>query len=190
VYIYKYNILSNSQKVIDINYVMGKELNANIGEVIESTKIEQSFLSPKNNLYGFNFFLSTFNRINKGNTIINIIDLDTKKSVRTVKLENSEIKDNAYTKVVFDPISYSGSKGYTIEVTSEGTDTGNAITFWTDNNKISKTKLVMNGQVADGTLVFDLLYEDTFNVKEMIIANIFFFLLCIILSRLISFLKR
>ncbi|MCY9514118.1 hypothetical protein, partial [Paenibacillus apiarius] len=50
VYIYKYNILSNSQKVIDINYVMGKELNANIGEVIESTKIEQSFLSPKNNL--------------------------------------------------------------------------------------------------------------------------------------------
>ncbi|CAH0122352.1 hypothetical protein PAE9249_04902 [Paenibacillus sp. CECT 9249] len=169
---------------------MGTELSENIGEITPDVLIEQSFISDQNDLSQLNLFFSTFNRLNNGETIIQLLDGETKEIIRKININNEEITDNDFFNIKFDPITNSKNRKLILNIKSYNTDSLNAVTIWIDRTKSKNSGLKVNGLHEEGSIVFDLIYENKINLQDILWTNVFFVFLNILISRLFIFLKR
>lgn len=170
---------------------LGGDLNENFGEITSQLDIKQSFVAKSENLSGMNIFFSTFNRVNNGKTILRILDENKSIILRTVTLNNVEIQDNSYTKISFEPIKGTKDKVLFLSISaSTSTEVGNGITVWKDFDKSENTKLSVNNETIEGTIVGDIIYENKMNTFKRIIINLVILLLNFLTLRLFRFLKK
>lgn len=168
---------------------LGENLNENFGEITSEVEINQSFVAKYNNLSGLAIFVSTFNRSNTGETTVNILD-EKRNVLRTVELENSDLNDNEYTEIKFAPIEGTKNKVLFINVSSGSAVGNNAITMWKDLRQSPNTKLSVNNEFMDGTLVGNTTYENKIDMSSRIIINFVVFLLNFLTLGLFRFLRK
>lgn len=186
--------LTNSYEPIASKYryatlKLGQQLNENFGEITSPLEINQSIVAERDNLSGLNLFFSTFNRLNTGETIIKILDNDRNEVLRTVILKNEEIEDNKYRKITFPPIK--GVKNETLFINISSTaQKNNGITLWKDSKTAINTKLFIDNNPVEGTLVFDIIYENILNYPTVVIINLVVLFLNFLVYLLFRFLRR
>lgn len=168
---------------------LGKNLNQNFGEITSKTIIDQSFVGDSDNLMGARIFFSTFNRKNTGETTVQILDSD-KKVLRTVKIYNKKLQDNAFEDLQFPVIKKSKGEVFFLRVTSPNDEANNAVTVWNDSIVSKNTKLFVNNKELEGTLVTELSYKNVWDVEKILTVNFVISLLNILTVRLFVFLRR
>lgn len=169
-------------------FKLGENLHENFGEIASGIEVRQSLVAERDNLSGINIFLSTYNRSNIGETTINIMNNDS-EILRSVKIKNNEVEDNKYKYITFAPIENIKNKVLFITITSQA-NKDNALTIWRDNKTDANTKLYVNNVSKEGTLVFDLIYENKLNLYKIVLINSTVLLLNFFVYYLFKFLKR
>lgn len=170
---------------------LGGDLNENLGEITSELVIDQSFMAESDNISGINIFFSTFNRVNTGKTILRILDVNKSNVLRTITLNNDEIKDNQYLNLTFDPIKETKNKIFILSISATTSAAiGDGITVWRDFNQSINTKLSVNNETLDGTIVADITYEYKIDGYKKVILNLVVLILNFLTLKLFLFLKN
>lgn len=164
-----YNLLSSAAvKYIISNDVIGEEQIpeltevkdiVSIGEIVSETKIVQGFVSHKPNLSTVSIQFATYNqKLKHGVLKFELLDEDD-KIIRTKEIKLSDLKDNEYYSVSFDPISDSQSKYYKFRLTANDIEQGEAPTIWASATQVYKEGAYYhNGVKQNATLMFKIGY--------------------------------
>ena len=182
---YNMNGFLDNEKYFNVTFE--KTPKTSLGEIVKNTEIKQSVFCYENNLSGLNIFFSTFNRVNKSNLIVEIQNSRNLNVVRKVAINLKNLKDNSYFTVKFDPILNSKFKNYYICLKSPNSVAGNAVTTWMGEN--SRFFVMINNKRINGSMVFDLIYRKSINLKQVLFSNVFFLLLNCFLIKFFTFLR-
>ncbi len=134
--------------------------NNNIGPITKSTKITQTFISPKANLTGIYLYVSTFMQNIKTPYKLILKDETCTNTIREINLKIAEIRDNAFLKIKFASIRNSEKKKYCfmVEPVSEIIET--PITLQLSAPDIyQEGEAILNGEKKKEDIVFQLVYR-------------------------------
>lgn len=132
------------------------------GEILPSRTIGQTFLAQSNDLRSIGVLLATYAREIKGPLLFHLQEWnDSKNSIDlvTIKMDLSEIQDNAWRLFTFDPLENSKGKSYYFYFETPETQEGQAITAWsTKYDTYRDGALLVNNIPENGDLSFVLYY--------------------------------
>lgn len=131
-----------------------------IGEILKGTTIEQSFVNKEQNLSSIAIQFATYNRNLKDGVLkFELID-DQNKVIRIREVKLSDLQDNKYYSIQFEPIENSKDKLYKFRISTNVEESGRAPTIWGTNTKVySEGTYYYNGLEQDSTLMFKLGYK-------------------------------
>lgn len=130
-----------------------------IGEILADITIEQSFISPKENLSSISIQFATYNRSFQQGVLQFELIGEEGKVIRSQEIKLSDLVDNKYYSVSFEPIKESQNKYYKFRISTNDTKSGNAPTIWSTTTKVYKDGVYYNnGAEQDSTLMFKLGY--------------------------------
>lgn len=147
---------------------------APIGEIMQSTKVEQDFSVNGNIISNIRIKTATYARKNNGNLFISLVDKGSSKELFSENVDISTLPDNDYfTLNIKDNIE--GVKGKTLAliITSDSDGKENSITLW-GGKSLNNLPLYINGQLSGNTLVFSV---DC--VEELWLGNHYWYLFAI-----------
>lgn len=129
------------------------------GGILENTKLSQSFKADKNKLRGISIYISTFQKQITTQYEFVLRDGTNASIIRKIQLDGSEIADNAYYEVLFEPIMNSKGKEFTFSVFPLEGKVNEPITFQLSKPNIySDGDLFIKGNEYKEDIVFRLLY--------------------------------
>lgn len=90
------------------------------------------------------------------------------------KVDAEEIKDNRYYRFQFPKIEDSKEEKYFFYFEAPGAEPGNALTVWAnDDDKYFDGERIINGEAAQGDLIFKTVYDKTLGEKaELFLSEI------------------
>jgi hypothetical protein len=147
-----FNVNINS-KTIDI--VLNKEANVSIGEITKDTVIEQSFVSPSDNVDSIDVQFATYGRKNDSTLYVKLYDVANDLLLFTWHFSASDIEDNSYLYLkIPNGILITKNGEYRLTFDSDDAVVGNSVTIWASNSDRYKLgKLTINGSNFLGDLV-------------------------------------
>lgn len=151
--------------IICFYYVSGEEFRTKLyreentigdiaaGELLKDYTIEQSFISPYEDITGLFIYTGTYDRTNTGTVRFRL--LDDRQNILCEKLADvGDLPNNSEYRIDFNKLikNAKGNK-YVLQITSiDGTE-GNAVTCWYSTvNSIKKGELFINGSKIEGSL--------------------------------------
>lgn len=154
----------------DKNVLLGREVfysfnlvpqnNNHTGPIKKDTKITQTFISPNGNLIGIKLFISTFRQNIKTPYKLVLEDEECITPILEKNLDISEIKDNAFLKIKFDPIHDSAGKKFCFTVVPMSETVETPITLQLSAPDIYKEgEAILNGERKKEDIVFQLVYS-------------------------------
>lgn len=162
---YKHQILDATKGFNVVSY--GEHsIMENIGPVYYEHNYAQEIYSSKNNLNGILVFLATYKK--QLITYFRFTLKENDKIVRSVILDNKEIKDNTYYPIIFEPILDSKNKRYTFTIRPIEKNVMTPITLGLGDNDTLSVNLIMNlnGQKCNNWIFHRLLYPNM--LKEIV----------------------
>lgn len=147
-----FNVNINS-KTIDI--VLNKEANVSIGEITKDTVVEQSFISPSDNLDSIDVQFASYGRKNDSTLYVKLYDVANNLLLFTWHFIASDIEDNSYLSLkIPNSILINKNDEYRLTFVSDDAEAGNAVTIWASNSDRYKLgKLTINDSNFLGDLV-------------------------------------
>ncbi len=144
------------------NNIESIEPNAPIGEITKDLYVKQSFVSPIDYIDSISLNFATYGRINSGNISILLLDGDNNKILYDWQLDISKIDDNSFVNLELDePLKGVLDKKIFIEVKSDTSISGNAVTLWYNNSEThNEMKLYVKDEEILGTLCFKVKGRD------------------------------
>ncbi len=136
-------------KDIFLKKVNTSEVNEidNIGEILDGDVIEESFVSEFKQIDSLELKTATYDRENTGT--FNVSILNGSKVIGTKTIDMTSVV-NGTTTITFDePISVEEGKEYTLQLTSNGSSEGNAVTVYYGNSTDSITSFSVRGMNFD-----------------------------------------
>ena len=130
-----------------------------IGEIYADNIVRQRFFCDSDQLARVQVMLATYNRLNKGIMIFNLIDSEG-NVVANDSVDMSMVKDNSFHSFRFDPILKSKNNYYTVVLKSLDARPGTAITAWiSDNDSDNFRELNFGSKEIRGFLMMRLGYK-------------------------------
>lgn len=134
-----------------------------VGEITTDTHIEQALSVESGVLNSISFIFGTYGRNNEGTLNINIYVDETKAfedTISTVSLKDNE----KYTIALVDPIVINGQERISLEITSNDSIPGNAVTIWCGNSveagrASSRLDNILNTSINDNVLNGQICYQ-------------------------------
>ncbi|MBQ9886464.1 MAG: ABC transporter permease [Lachnospiraceae bacterium] len=132
---------------------VGENADSNVGELLDGTRVVQTFSPDLKYLRGMNIRFSTFARENTGKLDISLINVDTDEALWKTQLDVNELEDNSWLELRFDEpvIIEEGSDtklGVCIDV--QGSTQGRAVTIGCQQAGVpAKDSLTINGEIVD-----------------------------------------
>lgn len=145
------------------------------GELVTHNEIGQSFYYDQNNLCGVSFKIGTYMRVNKGELILGIRELNEKNDIYQTTLKADSLVDNQFLRFRFPPIKFSKGKTYYAYIKSKNGVEGESITVYASSaNTFEKGELYINGVKQQGDMTMEVYYNrSVFNVVEDKIKSVF-----------------
>jgi hypothetical protein len=125
-----------------------------VGELVEGTTVEQSFVSNHANLAAIGILFATYARSNTGLTIVHLRMLGSTADIANFSLKNTELPNNSWVTLSFPQIADSEGKFYSIIVESKGTNQGNAVTIWSTSSSPPGGTLKIGNTAQAGSICF------------------------------------
>lgn len=134
-----------------------------VGELTAETVLEQPFLAEGDELTAIQLELSTYDRTNICQVMVQIVDAEGNICGETT-IDGAEIEDNTVRRVDFpQPVELEKGESYTLRLTSPDGSSGNAVTAWKGTTIpaaryevsvaiSSEEQLRVNGKPVDGML--------------------------------------
>ncbi len=119
--------------------------------------LDQTFVSPENNLNGVSVYFSTFTKTVRTPYTFTLLSEDCKNVLLKTAIHTSKIKDNAFYRIAFPSISDSANKGYCFTINSDNKDAFLAIQM-SQPNAYPTGVAILDNQTLDSDLVFELNY--------------------------------
>ena len=132
---------------------VGENADSNVGELLDGTRVVQTFSPDLKYLRGMNIRFSTFARENTGKLDISLINVDTDEALWKTQLDVNELEDNSWLELRFDEpvIIEEGSDtklGVCIDV--QGSTQGRAVTIGCQQAGVpAKDSPTINGEIVD-----------------------------------------
>lgn len=149
-----------------------------IEELVEGMEVRQRIRLDEP-VEGVGVMFATFGRSNIGAMRVEAIDLDSGEELYNKDIDVARLSDNALMKIAFsDGVK---SKNFEIVVTGLSTQSGGAPTIWLSEKQFANSSLFIDGQEAEGTLVFETLTQTKTNTyglffnRMMILTIVFAF---------------
>ncbi|MBU1627763.1 sulfatase [bacterium] len=130
--------------------------NKNLGPILQSTRIKQSFFCSKENLSEIHLFPGTYKRENKCTVIFKLfMEGQSENPLRETFIDAKSIEDNSYLHITFSPVKSSSGKYFNFTIESPDASEKDSITFWfSDIDVLQKGILERNGTKISGDLRF------------------------------------
>jgi hypothetical protein len=125
-----------------------------VGELVEGTTVEQSFVSNHANLAAVGILFATYARSNTGLTIVHLRTGGSTADIANFSLKNTELPNNDWVTLSFPQVSDSEGKFYSMIVESKGTSPGNAVTIWSTSSSPRGGTLRINSTAQAGSICF------------------------------------
>lgn len=138
-----------------------------IGELLDSSVIEQHFVAEGDELRSLRILLSTYDRTNDCEIKLEILD-ENAGSLYEMEIPAETVSDNAYHEIVFqEPVSTRKGEEYILRLSSPDGIPGNAVTAWRGEymsvahaqvkKQLTKgEQLLVDHTPVDGMLVFSV----------------------------------
>jgi len=125
-----------------------------LGELFGNKRITQDFTCKKDGLYKFQFKAATYMRVNRGELRIQILTEDTNPNsiLRSVDISCTNLHDNSWFEVSFEPIKNSANKKYYIVIKGMNCRAGSAVTLYYSTHVHNVGDLKVNRTVFKGCL--------------------------------------
>lgn len=128
------------------------------GELFDGEELMLSFVSPKDNLKGISFKVSTYGReISAGKIVIKMFTEDGAELVsKDVAAES--VKDQGQVDIAFPMIAGAKGKTFIVRFHTEGMDQSNAVSFMANDKMIDGVSTTRNDTTC-ANLVFTVQYD-------------------------------
>lgn len=152
-----YPILYTESTILEVQIANDEEME-NVGEILQDTVVEQTFLCTVNTVNSLKIYTQTYGRNNWSTATIRLIDLQTDEVLQTWTEDAIGIPDNDYLELKVDnPFSHDMlNKYYAIQVSSTDSFSGNCITTVSVPNQYAQGKLTINGKDTKRDMVFSI----------------------------------
>lgn len=180
-----YPILYTESTILEVQIANDEEME-NVGEILQDTIVEQTFLCTVNTVNSLKIYMQTYGRNNDSSVIIKLIDLQTDEILQTWEEYAIGIPDNDYLELKVDnPFSHDMlNKYYAIQITSEDSISGNCITTVSVPNQYANGVLTVNGEDTKRDMVFSINgYGSPRNIE---MTKIFISLIFIVIMELVA----
>jgi hypothetical protein len=161
-------------------------------QIFGRNQIGQTFIAKRNDLARIDIMLGTHGRLNSGPVTFRLWELSSpRKQKLNFTFDASEVRNNLYHTLKFDPIRDSRDKAYYFLLTAPNASEGNSISAWMNNQNIYREgSYWFQNQESEGDLVFRVYtkrpiaqelgrivrnYSGIFASKTALIFAIFFF---------------
>lgn len=145
------------------------------GEMYGPITMGQSFISPRNGLYGIDILLATYNRRNDRDIVFHLRHAPGEDDLVTIRFNASEVEDNAFFAFTFPPIPDSGGQNFYFFLESPDSEPGNAITVWgVTENVYPEGKSYRNHRRTGGEVAFRIYakgYPPLDSVSDLLTQN-------------------
>lgn len=126
-----------------------------VGELVKGTKVIQTFVSQCSGLNRVALYFGTYGRVNTHPVIFRVTDTATKDTFYEQVIPGSEIEDNQWLELAFEPRLDSMGKQYRISVHSPESRPGDAVTIWrSQGDAYPDGEALINRQSVGADLVF------------------------------------
>lgn len=140
----------------DPDSISSVESNMPASLIVKDFSVVQTFTSQTNTLDAISVKLATYSRINHGSLKVRILDKDSNSVLFEKDIDVSGLKDNSFsTFEIKDPIQNVKGKHLAILLSSDSTDSANAVTAYYNNiAKVNAQQLYFNNKPVEGVLCF------------------------------------
>ena len=163
--------------------VSGSAPNAEfvIGEVIDDTPVTENIIAPCDKIKSLSIMSGTYDRENSGEITVKIYNSENEE-LAAKTLAASEFVNNGYTDVVFDSeIAAVPGEILTVEISSSGSESGSAVTFYAGNLMDTAESFAVAGNETQGTLCIKLSGYNhiSFYITYIVAVTVLFVILAI-----------
>lgn len=120
-------------------------------------EITQSFTSIEDSIDGINLKATVIGEADHVDVEYSLIDQESGEVVRTESVRGSEINNNHFNVLRFQPLSGTKGKRYTLRLTESGTGDSTGVSFYLSEREGSEGLLKVKGQEMNGHLAVRVL---------------------------------
>jgi len=159
------------------------DFNQPVGEIYGDSVVGQSFIATEDNFSRVDILFTTYERINTKNVIFSLKDDSSSIELFKIEMNASEIHDNKYYSIIFDPILNSKNKRYMFTISSPESIPGNAVSVYKTTSDSYPLGLgYINNEAISGDITFKTFNKYSnkfflFTLLEIIYSDIYFFVL-------------
>lgn len=129
-----------------------------IGELHQTDKVQQAFLSNNDVIAGVALLIGTYSRENNDKVSVAIIDQYNNKVLASQKVDTRKLIDNAFVDFNFSaPIEGIRDKALLLEIASDQGFAGNAVSLYKSVSISSDEAYIINGRPVSGGICFKLI---------------------------------
>lgn len=157
--------------------IVSVESSAPVGEIIQGFTVSQRFVSETDNITKFTIKLATYNRINHGELVVQLLDGTTGDKVFETRIDIASASDNSVIAIpIPGKLTDTDGMTYVLRLLSDGTDRTNAVTVYYNAATTSLGRqLFFNETPVDGELCFSVT-----GTKSLLFGQYYFFIMGII----------
>lgn len=119
-----------------------------LGELVPEQSVVQSFTARRDGLSRIDVKVGTYARVNTGTLTLHLREHPDGPDIRSLAVDVSKLRDNAYLPFTFEPIWDSADRQYYLVLTSSGSREGNAVTVWASRCDCLSDGSLLRGQPA------------------------------------------
>ncbi|MGI5896946.1 MAG: hypothetical protein ACOX6U_08315 [Oscillospiraceae bacterium] len=135
---------------------------ANIGEMVDGRSLELSYRADVNDLLGVKLQFANYGRTNDAGLIhVSIFKADDAVPLATYQIETRHISDGLVVDFGIPRQTESMGETYRIQVVSEGSFAGNAVTLLNSSEDHENLTTTVNGKPQENNVVFGIEYVGT-----------------------------
>lgn len=135
---------------------------ANFGEMIDGHSLELHYCADVNDLLGIKLQFANYGRINDAGLIhVSIFKADDSAPLATYQIETRHISDGLVVDFAIPRQTKSMGETYWIQVVSEGSVAGNAVTLLAASEDSENLTTTVDGKPQENNVVFGIKYVGT-----------------------------
>lgn len=123
------------------------------GILREGEEITQTFTCLEDSLDGINLKATLVGAAEHVNVEYSLIDAESGEKVRTASVLGSEINNNKFNKLSFQPLAETAGKRYILKLKESGTDDITGVSFYLAAGDEYQGKLLIKGNETKGMLI-------------------------------------
>ena len=143
------------------------------GEIYGDKKIGQTFKAEYDGFYAVDVLMANYARKVTGEIIFHLKEeVGDSDDLFQKKVDAAQVKDNRYFRYKFSKIEDSKGKNYYFYFEAPEAEPGNALTVWAnDEDKYFEGEKIINGEPAQGDLIFKTVYDKKLGEKAGMFLN-------------------